>query len=761
MYYILYGFLYMVSLLPMRVLYLVSDAIYGIVYYVIGYRRRLVMDNLRRAFPEKTEEELVRIAKKFYHNFIDSFMEVVKLVSASDRWLARRFTVDVSALDELYPTGKSVQMHLGHTFNWEWGQLVLTGLTKYQILVVYMPISNKPLEKLFYRLRTRNGNAFLPAPDMKEAIVPYLSFQYLLGLVADQSPGNMQNSYWIDFLGRATPFAAGPEKGARSGHLPVVFASIEKPRRGHYHATMQLACMDAAELAEGELTRKYVRYLEAVIRRRPDMWLWSHRRWKHAWKEEYESKRIDTGGMEGLVKKLIAFAFVFFGALCARGQYYLNHVNVVDVEKGIVIEDQTVGIRGHRIESIAGATAGKGLPAGDSSYSVYDCSGKYLIPGLWDMHIHDGGDDSSNRFEYVPMFLANGVTGIRDMWGSEELLKLKKDIDAGRFIGPRMIVGSPIIDGEKSMYRTTLRATTENQGMRLVDSLADAGYDFIKILSVVRAPVYMAIAYECRRRGIPLEGHLPVEVGLEQAIDAWQRSFEHNFGVDRYLTGGEAASIRWAHHYLDTVHSTRDVQYMVRIEPLGISEKDFYLPAGTLDKMIKNRVAVVPTLTLAQGRSTKGEVMAQRTKGLEYLTPDFVRFWMGQAPAFPGEFVQNFGAAARFLMNKGVLILAGTDVNNPFCVPGFGLQQELVNLHDAGLTNLQVLQTATINPAKFLYKEKEMGTVAEGKLADLVVLDDNPLVEISNTQKIYAVIVDGKYISSSEIGRMLDGLRRK
>jgi KDO2-lipid IV(A) lauroyltransferase len=297
MYYLLYGFLYVLSLLPMRVLYLVSDAIYGIVYYVIGYRRKVVMDNLRQAFPEKTEAELVCIAKKFYHNFIDSFIEVVKLVSASDAWLARRFTVEVSALDELYATGKSCQMHLGHTFNWEWGQLVLTALTKYQILVVYMPISNKALEKLFYRLRTRNGNAFLPAPSMREAIVPYLSRQYLLGLVADQCPGNMQTSYWIDFLGRPTPFASGPEKGARAGHLPVVFASIEKPRRGHYHATMKLACMDAAELPEGELTREYVRYLESVIRARPDMWLWSHRRWKHAWKEEYESKRIDTGGL--------------------------------------------------------------------------------------------------------------------------------------------------------------------------------------------------------------------------------------------------------------------------------------------------------------------------------------------------------------------------------------------------------------------------------------------------------------------------------
>ena len=295
MYYLFYGFLYVVSLLPMRLLYLISDVIYGIVYYFIGYRKKVVMDNLRHAFPEKTEKERVDIAKKFYLNFIDSFVEVIKLVSASDAWLRKRFTVDVRALDEVYATGKSCQMHLGHTFNWEWGQLVMTALTRYQILVVYMPIGNKVFEKLFYRLRTRSGNAFLPASKMREAMVPYLPSQYLLGLVADQCPGNMQNVYWIDFLGRPTPFAAGPEKGARNGHLPVVFASIDKPRRGHYHGTIQLACMDAGELPEGELTRQYVRYLESVIHRRPDMWLWSHRRWKHAWKDEYEPMRIAQG----------------------------------------------------------------------------------------------------------------------------------------------------------------------------------------------------------------------------------------------------------------------------------------------------------------------------------------------------------------------------------------------------------------------------------------------------------------------------------
>jgi Amidohydrolase family len=455
-----------------------------------------------------------------------------------------------------------------------------------------------------------------------------------------------------------------------------------------------------------------------------------------------------------MTKNFLLILFLF--CYCSAGaQYYLEHINIIDVGNGKVSNDQFVFIEGNLIKSIYSH------PIENPKGQLYNCTGKYLIPGLWDMHIHDAGDDSSNRHEYVPLFLANGVTGIRDMWGSEEILKLRNDINAGRFIGPRMIVGSPIIDGKTPFFRGSLSATTEIQGRRFVDSLSEAGYDFIKIYTLVREPVYLAIADECKKIGIALEGHLPTEIGLEEALKAGQRSFEHNFNVNRYLTGREPEILKWAHQYLDTVHSVQDGQFMLRTEPFGVSEKDFQLPASVLDEMISNRVAVVPTLTLTQGRSIDPELMAKRTKGLEYLTAGFVNYWMHQHPIFPAEFEQDFGAAAKFLMNKGVLILAGTDVNNPFCVPGFGLQQELINLHDAGLTNLQVLQTATINPARFLYKEKELGTVTAGKLADLLVLEDNPLSDISNTQKINAVIVNGKYVSKDEIKRMLDEQRKR
>jgi hypothetical protein len=159
---------------------------------------------------------------------------------------------------------------------------------------------------------------------------------------------------------------------------------------------------------------------------------------------------------------------------------------VIDVENGSILKDQTIYVEGNTIKSISSR------PITNPIAPVYDCSEKYLMPGLWDMHIHDAGDDSSNRHEYIPLFLANGVTGIRDMWGSPEMLKLKNDIDAGRFTGPRMIIGSPIIDGSKPFFAHALAAATDTEGRHYVDSLSEAGYDFIKIYSLLREPVYLA-----------------------------------------------------------------------------------------------------------------------------------------------------------------------------------------------------------------------------------------------------------------------------
>jgi KDO2-lipid IV(A) lauroyltransferase len=288
MYYLLSAFFYLLSLLPMRVLYVISDGIYGLVFYIIGYRKGVVLANLRRAFPEKTEAERLRIAKDFYHNLIDTFIETTKLMTVSQAWLEKRFTANWEVIDQLYDTGKSCQLHVGHTFNWEWGHPVLTKCVRYPFLGVYMPIGNKAIDKLFYRMRERFGTILIPATKMREAFMPWRNRQYLLGLAADQNPGHPHNAYWVDFFGVPTPFVRGPEKGAREWDIPVVFGKIRKPKRGYYEMHLELAVTEPRELAEGALTALFAQYVERSIREEPAMWLWSHRRWKWEWKEEYE-----------------------------------------------------------------------------------------------------------------------------------------------------------------------------------------------------------------------------------------------------------------------------------------------------------------------------------------------------------------------------------------------------------------------------------------------------------------------------------------
>ena len=308
MYWVLYSLFYLLSLLPMRILYILSDGIYLIVYYVIGYRKKIVMDNLEIAFPEKSNEERVKIAKAFYKNLLDSFIETIKLVTASGKFLEKRVSANWEVLEPLYETGKNCQLHLGHTFNWEWGHHVLSGNTKYQVLVVYQPISSAALEKLMHNLRVRHGSKFIIATDMRKSMEAFKDTRYLLGLVADQSPSNLNNAYWTNFFGRPTGFVSGPEKGARAGNLPVLFTHIVKPRRGYYRSHLEVVCENPGALKEGELTLLYARYMEKVIRLNPEMWLWSHRRWKHNWDPAYSKnwvgENMPDAELQGTEKKI-------------------------------------------------------------------------------------------------------------------------------------------------------------------------------------------------------------------------------------------------------------------------------------------------------------------------------------------------------------------------------------------------------------------------------------------------------------------------
>jgi Kdo2-lipid IVA lauroyltransferase/acyltransferase len=287
MYYIAFGFLYVLSLLPMSILYFLSDFIYFIIYYVAGYRKKVVLQNLSIAFPEKTEKEKIKIAKKFYHNLTDTFLETIKLISASHDFIRKRFVANFEVLDEIFDKGKRCQVHLGHTFNWEMGNVGMPLGAKHQTIIVYMPFENKTFNRIFLYLRSRTGTIMLAANDMRNAILPYRNTQYLLGLVADQNPGKPENALWIQFFSKPAPFVKAPESGARRGNIPVVFCNLTRRKRGYYEGHFVLIEENPKDTAAGEITKKYVRFIEDAIRANPDNWLWSHRRWKHEWKEEY------------------------------------------------------------------------------------------------------------------------------------------------------------------------------------------------------------------------------------------------------------------------------------------------------------------------------------------------------------------------------------------------------------------------------------------------------------------------------------------
>lgn len=288
MYYLVYIPLYLFSLLPLRVLYIISDGCYLLLYYVIGYRRKVVLDNLAIAFPEKTAAERVSIAKKFYRNFVDNFIETIKLLSAGKKFITKHFMLDSDPFESIHISGRKCQLHLGHNFNWEVANVAMPFYVQSSFLVVYMPIKNKAIDRLFMHLRTRTGSIMLPATDMRNAIIPHRNTQYILALVADQAPGDPAKAHWLNFFGRPTPFVRGPESGARLGNIPVVFTQLYKTKRGYYRAHLEVGAENPAELPEGELTRRYINFLERAIRDRPDMWLWSHRRWKHEWKDGYK-----------------------------------------------------------------------------------------------------------------------------------------------------------------------------------------------------------------------------------------------------------------------------------------------------------------------------------------------------------------------------------------------------------------------------------------------------------------------------------------
>ena len=287
MYYVVFPFLYLFSLVPLYILYRISDLSAFLLRRVFKYRRQVILNNLAIAFPQRSLAERQQIADRFYSYFTDTFIESLKAISISKKELERRNTGSYELINGLLAEGKNVNILGGHQFNWEWGSLLYAMHINISLTAVYMPIGNKVLNRIFYNMRTRFGSVFKSASEFRDNMDSITDKQYVLALAADQNPGDPRYAYWINFFGKPTPFVTGPERGAVKNNAAVVFVSFKKTRRGHYSFEPILLSSDPTNTREGELTGLYRDALERSINNDPANYLWSHRRFKFEWKEEY------------------------------------------------------------------------------------------------------------------------------------------------------------------------------------------------------------------------------------------------------------------------------------------------------------------------------------------------------------------------------------------------------------------------------------------------------------------------------------------
>lgn len=280
---ILYAFIYTITLLPLRILYIISDIIFLLLYYFPSYRREIVANNLRNSFPEKSDKERKVIARRYYRHMADLIIETLKGMHISDCQIQKRFRIiNPEMYEKYYAQGRDVLAVCSHYNNWEWlASFQLS--TELKSLTVYKPLSDKYFDRLMINIRSRYGADVAPMSSILKRLIRYRKEKIptISAFVADQTPPLGEHVHWTTFLNQDTSFYIGTEKVAVMLDMVVVFIHIKKIKRGYYEVESTVITEHPKDEPEGSITERHVRMLENVIREKPEYWLWSHRRWKH------------------------------------------------------------------------------------------------------------------------------------------------------------------------------------------------------------------------------------------------------------------------------------------------------------------------------------------------------------------------------------------------------------------------------------------------------------------------------------------------
>ena len=431
---------------------------------------------------------------------------------------------------------------------------------------------------------------------------------------------------------------------------------------------------------------------------------------------------------------------------------------MIDVASGATHPDNTVLVSGNRI-TFVGPAASATIPPGAR---ILDGRGKFLIPGLWDMHVHG--------FVYVfsdfagPLMIANGVTGARDMgYYVDTTLNWKSRVAAGREVGPRLVVGARV-DGPVNRAGFVSHVVTEEDGVRAVDTLAkkkdgSSRADFIKVYSWIPRAAYFGVAAESKKLGVTFAGHVPYSVSVIEASNAGQRSIEHEDDLMRACSSRDSV-LRDQLGDTTTLAAERQLSQMRDQARVLRATYDPAKCQSMIATLARNHTWITPTLIVYQPYAHAFDSMSTHPELAKYVPGLVQGGWVqraGRVTRADSIVVRSYFSfdRTRDLKNAGVRLLAGTDVPQAFVYPGFSLHDELALLVQSGLTPLEALRTATYNPAEFLGALDSLGTVSQGKLADLVLLDADPLADIRNTRRISAVIANGRVFDAAALAGLL------
>ena len=442
----------------------------------------------------------------------------------------------------------------------------------------------------------------------------------------------------------------------------------------------------------------------------------------------------------------------------------ITHVTVIDATGRAPQPDQTVLIEGGRITAVGAASKIK-VP---KSARTIDASGKFLLPGFWDMHVHVAGvtaDPSWSKEILLPLLIANGITGVRDMGGDlDALLSWQRDSESGALLAPHIVACGPFLIGSGRRTVEQVPVHTPEAARAAVDKLKTRGANFIKIISMPSRDAFFAVADESKKQNIPFVGHLPFEISATEASDAGMHSIEH------LLYSGFALSF-----------SSNEAELRPRLvqaekggnsavwEQIAHEADATYSPekaAALFQTLKKNGTWVTPTLA-SLDITAHPENWKEDDPLLAYLPRVLTKEWifslqdvrMKQRAAWLARQASNDWKLTGELHKAGVPLLVGSDSLDPFVIPGDSLHHELAELVRAGFTPMEALQAATQGAARFLGRENELGTVEIGHAADLVLLSANPVEDISNSRKIWAVVRSGGYYDRAALDGMLTHVR--